>query len=651
MQDIPLAAALRGPLYGFSADELAEIRAGSRGTDFYTALVKAAAPGLADSIGMDAAAALNKKCVAFLSDLDAFRVVMPDMPADRFIWHVYNKTGLLALAGAMQGGLRRRNNLILLAESAQRFEQNGYKGLFGFLTYIRGLQERGAELARDASGAASNTVSSDAVRIMSIHKSKGLEFPVVILADTSKQFNNRDAMQTLVMHPTLGVGVTRTDRRRRIEYTTLARMAIQSKLTSEMMAEELRVLYVAMTRAREKLIITATLKDAGKEIEKLSKVALCATNAECRMQNAELGDGETVDSFSRIAPQVLEDTKSMAGWILLPILANSEFGVRSSELTDLEHGAIPLCIRIVSAAQGLASHCSEGSGLPSRTTDSSLVNSEFLIPNSEFNPADFAYPYPIAPELPSKLTVTGLKGRHAVDAGENSQFTIHDSQLWDGACNGSELRTLDSASQIPNSEFRIPNSNQDSRSQRFAFARPKFVTEKTGLTAAERGTALHLALQHIDFQECANVGGIGNELLRLKEKGLLTEEQAATADVRKIALFFESEAGRRVLGAEKIWREFKFSLLYPAERFFPGGGDDEILLQGVVDCFFEEGDELVVVDFKTDHVTQETLEEKAMQYAPQLSAYSDALERITGKRVKERIIYFFSIDSIYSIKS
>jgi ATP-dependent helicase/nuclease subunit A len=198
MQDVPLTAALCSPVYRFTADELAEIRIASRGGDFYGALVKKAET--------------DERCAAFLNDIGEMRAVMPDMPADRCIWHMYNKTGLPGRVGAMRGGERRRNNLILLAEYARRFEKSGYKGLFGFLAYIRGLQDRGAELTRESA-----EPTPGCVRIMSIHKSKGLEFPVVFLADTAKRVNNQDAFQSLAVHPALGIGAKRTDRYRRIE--------------------------------------------------------------------------------------------------------------------------------------------------------------------------------------------------------------------------------------------------------------------------------------------------------------------------------------------------------------------------------------------------------------------------------------------------
>jgi len=634
LQDIPLAAVLRGPVFGFTDDELASIRAKSRGTDFYMALVKAAET--------------DDKCADFLLAIDALRAVMPDMPADRFIWHVYNKTGLLGRVGAMRGGDRRRNNLILLAEYARSFEQSGYKGLFGFLTYIRGLQERGAEIARGASEPASSTDAPDAVRIMSIHKSKGLEFPIVILADTSKRINNQDAQQRLVLHPMLGAGSMRTDRQRRIEYTTLARTAIQSKLTSEMMAEELRVLYVAMTRAREKLIITAAYKDAEREVEKISKL-----------------------STARIAPQVLEEIKNMAGWIILPLFAggnlksashsvqaeagdDEETAVSVTRLLPFTGGEPQFVVHSVQVEGGEAVVSEQGGGASTweiaiaaataeaaaqryfegqseerqirskenTETKETPVNKENTENKESAKRADvellrerfsFVYPHEMAPNLPSKLTVTGLTGRHF----DQEADILHQASF--------------------------ENRQND------GFYRPSFIAKKTGMTAAERGTALHLAMQYLDMTKCQSADGIKEELLRLAGLRLLTEEQAAAVDVQKVLGFFRSDIGKRVLIAEDVKREFKFSLLCPAGQLYPGGGDDEILLQGVIDCFFEEEGTLTVIDFKTDYVTHDTFEEKARSYTPQLAAYSNALERITGTHVKERIIYFFALDRCVQI--
>ena len=600
LQDIPLAAALNSPAYGFSADDLAMIRACSRGTDYYHALLQFVR--LDNDAEEEPLDALRKKCAEFLEDIDAMRMVMPDMPADRFIWHVYNKTGLLGCFGVMNGGGKRRNNLIKLAEHARAFEKNGYKGLFSFLAYIRGLQERGAEFSKDGAAAAANAAAPEAVRIMSIHKSKGLEFPVVFLADATKRFNYKDTQKPLVIHNVLGAGPKRTDRRRRIEYTTLARMAIQEKLTYEMLAEEMRVLYVAMTRAREKLIVTAAFNDAQKEIDRL----------------AELSRG-------KIAPQILEEIKYVAGWIILALSnGKREFeygkpskedektpGSGSPELWDIRlvpvsaSGAVEGTARPPDSSGHISGNAEEGRAIP----DSAPLAPDSLTEDVELLRKRFSFIYPNknAPDLPSKLTVTELKGR-AID-GEIATDAAY--------AKGAERKSA---------------------------PRPGFIAKKEGLTAAERGTALHRAMQHIELAKCASMDGIENELLRMESKGFLTAEEYAAVDAKKIKRFFDSGVGKRLLKSGNARREFKFSLLCPAERFFPEGGDDEVLLQGVVDCFFEEADGLVLIDFKTDRVTRDTIEERAKYYEPQLAAYAEALERITGKKVKDRIVYFLAAD-------
>ena len=593
MQDIPLAAALRGPAYGFTADELAGIRAESRDTDFYGALIKAAGS--------------NGKCAAFLDDMEAMRTVAPDMPVSRFIWHMYNTTGLLGRVGAMPGSERRRNNLIALTEHARVFEQNGYKGLFGFLTYVGGLRERGAEPAPSAVEPAINSV-----RIMSIHKSKGLEFPIVILADTSKRFNYKDTQQPLVMHPDLGVGASRRDKLRRIEYPTLARTAVQSKLKAEILAEEMRALYVAMTRAREKLIITAVFPNAAREMEKLSALA---------------GGG--------LVPQALGEIKNSAGWILAPLLSPAGGGgfavdneKRTADSGQLTTGNGQLIDLRIQGAEDFGD-----------TRDKQVPGAHSTIPDPEQRAADpadvetlrerfgFEYPFPYAVDAPSKLTVTGLKGRQI------------------------DYEAADEAGYL-SGQWSVVSGQQTGVTAGVAVDRGQWSAvsgRQTGLNAAQRGTALHLAMQHIDFDKCRDTGGVDGELGRMSRDGLLTREQRDAVDARKITSFFKSDIGTRVLEAESVKREFKFSLLYPAEYFCPGSGGDKVLFQGVIDCFFEEGGDITVIDFKTDRVTIDSLNEKVEYYGTQLTAYSDALERMTGKRVKERIIYFFELDRHVSV--
>jgi len=390
-------------------------------------------------------------------------------------------------------------------------------------------------------------------------------------------------------------------------------MAIQSKLTSEMMAEELRVLYVAMTRAREKLIIIATFKDAQKETEKFLSAGA--------------------------APQALEDIKSMAGWILAAV--GSDYG---TDIKASDKCPIKVSIMGEKDTESLPYSEAELSDEVNLLSDPELsISSEHEIKDkakanavAEATQTEFIYPHKKAPDLPSKLTVTGLKGLQA----DNEAAVLYKEDT-----SGDEMQA-DKTMHIVNSDAHHALIASDKSR---TYSRPVFIKENKGLTAAEQGIALHMTLQYIDFNKCASLEGILSEIQRLADSRILTVEQIASINAQKIMNFFKSDIGKRVLGADNTRREFKFSMLYPAEKFFEGGGDDEILLQGVVDCYFEENGMLTVLDFKTDYVTAENIGENATYYAPQLNAYAEALEKMTGKKVREKVIYFFYLDEAYAV--
>jgi len=331
-----------------------------------------------------------------------------------------------------------------------------------------------------------------------------------------------------------------------------------------MASEELRVLYVAMTRAKEKLIITAAIKKAIGKIEKLKALPP-----------------------GKIAPQILSGMSSISDWILAGLKdpAGESFVINYIEASRIQEEA-PSRIQAEEA--------------PSRIQ---VEETPPCIPKT----FDFEYPFEIAPDLPSKLTVTGMKAQIDPESG---------SAPWAGS--GSEA---------------VSASKWDR-------SKPLFVSDKKALTPAERGTLLHRAMQYIDYKRCTDDNNTRKELHHLVERGVLEVGKVPEADIKKIIKFFKSDVGIRLVNATNPEREFKFSLLSEAEKFFPGGGNDEILLQGVVDCYFEENGELVVVDFKSDRVSKSTIDERVKRYTPQLGAYANALERITGKKVKERVIYF-----------
>ena len=565
-QDVALISVLRSPVWGFTADRLALLRGADGKADFYGCLLLGAERGETD-------------CLAFLKELDELRDLAGELSCHQLLWQVYDRTDLLGVFGAMGDGERRRGNLLALAQCARQFEEAGHKGLFGFLTHLARLRENGAKLALPALGR-----TGGGVRLMSIHKSKGLEFPVVILAGLARRLNREDIQKPMLFHPKLGVGPKGLDRERMVEFTTLARKAVARQLEGEMMAEELRLLYVAVTRAKEKLILSCALTGGARELQRLAG-----------------------DAGRPVEPQALLATQSVGQWVLLCALARPD-GETLRRAADCCVDVAAPCgpawdVRWVDGGplfqvQGRWSGRQEGPEADLAAADQGLAER-------------LAWTYPhAAADIPSKLTATQLKGRAL------------DEEVRAGA--GPE--TEPAAAPAP-------------------FGRPRFAAEELGLTAAQKGTALHLVMQYLDFERAGTREGAEEEIRRLVDLALLTPEQGEAADPARIAAFFASDLGRELTASTSLHREYKFSILVPAADYYPrAGAGEEVLLQGVVDCWFETLEGITVVDFKTDRVTERTVLARAEEYRPQLMAYSRALEEVTGRRVARRILWFFRLD-------
>jgi len=606
MQDIPLAALLRGPIYSFTSEELAEIKGCNMDKNYYDALMWSQEP---DAVTPQTAC----KCKVVLNDLKSLRLYVYDLPADRFIWHVYRETRLLDVVSAMKNGEKRKNNLLALVEAARDFEENGYRGLFYFLTYLRELQDNGLSITQSSGGKNPGSGSSDAVQIMTIHKSKGLEFPVVFLVNTAKKHNYTDLYKPVVFHKALGLGATMIDPNRRIKYKTLTKTAIEDKMKSELLAEELRVLYVAMTRAREKLIISATFKDAPGRCKKIAGYA---------------------DNDGGYFADILLSMESVADWIIAgmtdinPLYAGINYVSLSEDVKneagfELETGAQEEKAGAKGEVQAEDTAASLETALSDHREKLSLENPSLekfpVEQSSEICGDSFKYPYEMSVLLPSKLTVTGQRAAAAYEMepdpeAKGAKWTLSDGDL----------------------------SKPKSKDYKEYIIKPKFILEHQRFTPAERGTLLHTVMQLIDYKMCADKDNIKKDLARLQEAGFLSEREfdEVNKDLQKIADFFSSDLGKRLIGAKSVSREFRFSLLTEASYYYDNGGSDKILVQGVVDCYFEEANELVVVDFKTDDISDKNITERIKKYTPQLEAYGRALTRITGKPVKERIIYF-----------
>ena len=555
-QDVPLIAVLRSPLFGFVPDELAALRSQQRTGDFYDALLLSE----------------DEHSKAFLAVLRSLRDSAAHLSVRELLSEIYRKCNVLGIFGAMHRGAERKDNLLAFLELSEDFARAGWQGLFDF---VRTLRE---QLASGEAAAMQTTHASSGVRIMSIHKSKGLEFPVVILSDLARRFSNMDFQSSVLVHPQLGLGPVCVDARRHIQYPTIARQALERTLRREAKAEELRVLYVAMTRAKEKLVMVHTQANAGGRVADLMALSDCP-----------------------VLPEAVDSGKCMGDWIMLPLLQRSEAGALRAFAGQNSEGRFfteetPWTVCVHDGLQFAA---------PAQQSDAAA---EERAPQREELPADFAalsyrYPYAEQTAFPAKLTATQLKGR-AIDEEISENTTLPP-----------RLRNL---------------------------CKPKFLAGKTALTGAERGTALHLVMQDLDFFCEPNEQSVRAQIEAMRAQRKLTEEQAKAADAYAIVRFLRSDLAARIRKSKQVEREYRFSLLRPVRDFSSLDADDSVLLQGVVDCFFEEDGELVVVDFKTDHVLRAQLDERAEHYRPQLEAYSMALTRVMGKKVKEKVLYFFS---------
>ena len=537
-QDIPLIAALRSPVWSWTADQLAGLRSGSRKGCLYDALT--------DRAKTDEASA------RVLEELESFRTLAADLPADRLLTELYARTGLPAAAEAREKG----SSLWLeeLASTARELERSGCRGLFRFLERLREAKERSVSPGTAAAG-------GSGVRITTVHASKGLEYPVVILADMARRFHRAEDGSPILIHPLLGAGTRRSDLERGIRYPTLARLAVADQLDREGLSEELRVLYVAATRAKQKLVVFLRCRDRVKYLSDLS-----------------LWAGDPPE------PQALADRSCLGDWIAIAALSRRQAGAWALQPADAPELRTEKRPEAAPPEPGER----EGEALKARLREA----------------VDWRYPREADTRLPSKVTATAL--RETVRQEEAAEAAV----------------TLTAKGKR---DFRLPD----------------FTGEPGPLTPAERGTALHLALQYARPECCLEPESARRELARLRESRFLRPEQADAVDPADLTAYYRSPLGRRTLACPAAHREFKFSLLAPAS-LLEEAGQGRVLIQGVVDCWLEEPEGVTVIDYKTDRVTRAGQQARAEEYAPQLRAYAWALEQITGKRVIETYVYFFA---------
>lgn len=583
-QDIPLTAVLHCAIGDFSLEELAYIRSENQEAELWDACIQYSTTGGREE--------LREKMAGFLSRLSAYRDMAAFTEIHKLLMYVMEDTGYYHYVSVMPGGKRRKANLDMLVEKAVEFQATSYHGLFHFNRYIERLYKYEIDY-----GEAGASGEGNGVCIMSIHKSKGLEFPVVFLAGMGKVFNNQDSRSSMLIHPDLGLGPDYVDCIRRTKTPTLIKKVIQNQLVLENLAEELRVLYVAFTRAKEKLILTGTIKDFYKTMEKWEE--------EREQQRGKL-------TFYKLV-----SAKSYLDWV----------GPALSRPNQL-----PTDIRYIGAQQLMEQELVrqiEGHGEKQELLFWNREKVWDMKWRDEFQQAfSFAYPYQWEAGLPGKLSVTELK-KLSGQAGRGLKEELSEGTF----LVGEEDSALEEA------------------------PLPEFMGKEKEGRPAYRGTVYHKIMECLDFSVLKKKNGWKEELNRLVEERCITKEEEGFIREQDLIRFADSPLCRRMADSMekgKLYREQKFVIGIPAEELsIPAWNPEEesqeqkdnlILIQGIIDAYFEEEDGLVLVDYKTDQVFHKDGESKLLRrYKTQFDYYSMALERLTHKKVKERLLYSFAL--------
>ncbi|MGL4664341.1 MAG: helicase-exonuclease AddAB subunit AddA [Clostridium butyricum] len=600
MQDVPVIAVLKSPIMGFSAEDLSIIRLKNKEKYFYENIADIAEENICDI-----SEELITRCKGFLEKLEIWRNKAIYMPIDEFIWYLYMDTAYYGYVGAMPNGVLRQANLKILFQRAKQFEQTSFKGLFNFINFINKLTKSSGDMG----SAKILGENEDVVRIMSIHKSKGLEFPVVFLCGTGKQFNLMDLNKNILYHDELGFGPDFVDLEKRVSIGTIAKEAIKKKMKLETLSEEVRILYVACTRAKEKLIITGTVNNIQKSIEKW-------------VSSASL-------DYNLILPSEILKGKSYLDWIGMSLCQHNDGKVLrekiavSNEISkdDNSKWDIKLWKR-----SDIVVNNEDGKLEEEKEVKLSILEEEY--DKDVYGEVDkrLSYKYPLkeSTKLKSNISVSDLKKR-------NAEF-------------------IDQHVESINIEEVESKNNR-------TIITPKFLQEEKGLTAAEKGTAVHFVMKKIDLDKVSSIHEIKDQIQYLYENDFILEEEMKAVNPSKILNFFKSDLGKMMTElhkeGKKIYRELPFyteiSSVNIDNTLSEEYENEKVRLQGIIDCFFEYNGESILLDYKTDYVSKDNEAELQKKYIKQLDYYSDAVFKITGKKVSKRYLYSFYLEKVIEI--
>lgn len=572
IQDIPLVTVLRSNIGGFTDNELVEIRLSDKYDNFYKCMLKAK---------VDVKPELRQKIENFLKNIEMWRKEQEYLALDELIWKIYSDTGYYNYVGLMPNGNLRQANLKMLFEKAKKYETASFKGLYNFINFIDKLKVNSGDL-----GAAKIIgENDDVIRIMSIHKSKGLEFPIVFLANSNKQFNEQDIRKNpVLLHQDIGIGAKYIDYNAQVKYDTLTREAVKNVITNENISEEMRILYVALTRAKEKLIITGISNNYTNQIENIEKqVSIYPRKNE------------------KINPILVKKYKSYLDWILLVSLYEKETTNNLLELNKIEPSQI-----VSSQKQEVQENNSDKI---IKLLNEKECNQQLL--ENIKNKIEYEYKNKLSTTISTKSSVTKIKQMKEKQVGVNIES--------------------------------LEQTETDETSQKeIIFEKPKFLQEEkdTKITSTQKGTLIHLCMQKLDPKEKYDLQKIKELIQNLQLKQIIIEKEVEAINPYKILEFTKSNIWEELKTAKEIYQEKPFYINVPAKQIYEQDIDENILVQGIIDLYYiDKDDKLVLLDYKTDYVENGKENELIEKYRNQLELYKEALEQALNRNVDKVYIY------------
>ena len=639
-QDLPMAAVLHSGLVGLDANELGALRLSGEGS-------------LWSLMPAYAKEAQDERLLAFIDHMERWRTLSRRHGVTDLLWDIYESQDYVNYVGAMPNGLVRRANVLALYDRAKGYEASGFRGLFRFLRFVESLRDSNQDMPL------ANVVSEadNVVRLMTIHKSKGLEFPVVFLSGVQKGFNMMDLRSELLIDKNAGLGLKGYFPDIRVSFPTIPWFYVKDVKEAALKAEEQRILYVALTRARDKLIMTGHFKGFKNAKGKLSTLGELIKNA-ASVEGQQLPTDIITQANTYLEWLIMGFTRHLDGGNPLRVAIEYE-GPTYFDLPD-KKCRIKVEIHDGSLYGDLDYKADIDETTINKVRELQAVNSVEL-PQEIEDRFNYSYPYSDATRRTAKISVSELKRRfqeRELEAGTidtlnesivtvdtEAKRAVSDAIL--GQAIKLDVRNADSDDTSNESVPTITVPADDLANSVFGRKPQALQSEEDVLTGAQWGTLMHEAMQWLPLAQYTQAS-LTKELDALVTKGTFTEEERNLLSDTSLYKFFSSDLGKRLINAKRIEREMPFSMLFEGKRVYDTLKDGEnLFLQGIIDTAFEEDGEWVLVDYKTDRV--KSGEDLIKRYKIQMDLYKEALQRLTGMPVKASYIYSFRLHDAISI--